>query len=231
MSGRSPRWFTGIKYPYEPVFANNTWAQIIEACQLRKVPASWAVGDQKAMTINGTDYPIDIIGFNHDDYSDGSGKAPITFQMHDCYYAMKKMNTSSTNKVGWADSNMRLTYLPEIFVLMPSEVQSAIHTVTKLTSEGGESSVIETTNDGLFLLSEVEVTGNFSRSFEGEGTQYTYYAMGNSTSKIRNGDSSDWWLRSPNKSSRAYYVIISSSGVSANSSADVLRGVCFAFCF
>lgn len=231
MSGRSPRWFTGIKYPYESVFANNTWEQIIEACQLRRVPASWAVGDQKAMTIDGTDYPIDIIGFNHDDYSDGSGKAPITFQMHDCYYDRKYMHTSSTNKVGWVDSNMRLTRLPEIFVLMPPEVQSAIRAVTKLTSEGGKSSVIETTDDGLFLLSEVEVTGNFSRSFEGEGTQYTYYAMGNSASKIRNGHSSDWWLRSPNKSSTTYYVIIATSGVSANSSADVSRGVCFAFCF
>lgn len=231
MSGRSPRWFTGIKYRYEPVFADNTWEQIIEACQLKKVPASWAVGDQKVMTIDGTDYPIDIIGFNHDDYADGSGKAPITFQMHDCYYDRKYMHTTETNKVGWADSNMRLTRLPEIFALMPPEVQSAIHTVTKLTSEGGKSSVIETTNDGLFLLSEVEVTGNFSRSFEGEGTQYTYYEMGNSASKIRNGGSSDWWLRSPNKSSVTYYVIISTSGISANSSADVSRGVCFAFCF
>ena len=28
MSGRSPRWFTGIKYPYEANFADNTWEQI-----------------------------------------------------------------------------------------------------------------------------------------------------------------------------------------------------------
>ena len=231
MSGRSPRWFTGIKYPYEPVFANNTWAQIIEACQLRRVPASWAVGDQKAMTINGTDYPIDIIGFNHDDYADGSGKAPITFQMHDCYSANRYMHTSETNAVGWADANMRLTVLPAIFALMPEEVQNAIRNVTKLTSEGKKSSVIETTEDGLFLLSEVEVTGDFSRSFEGEGTQYAYYAMGNSAVKTRNGSSTNWWLRSPNKSSSSYYVIINSTGVSANSDANVNRSIALAFCF
>lgn len=231
MSGRSPRWFTGIKYQYETVFADNTWEQIIEACQLRKVPASWAVGDQKVMTIDGTDYPIDIIGFNHDDYADGSGKAPITFQMHDCYHEMKYMHTSETNSVGWTNSNMRLTHLPKIFVLMPEEVQNAIRNVTKLTSEGKKSSVIETTEDGLFFLSEVEVTGDFSRSFEGEGTQYAYYAMGNSAAKTRNGRSASWWLRSPNKSSSSYYVIIGSTGTSANSDANVNRSVALAFCF
>ena len=85
MSGRSPRWFTGIQYPYEANFADNTWAQIIKACQKKIIPTTWKVGDQKAMTINGISYQIDIIGKNHDDYSDGSGKAPLTFQMHDCY--------------------------------------------------------------------------------------------------------------------------------------------------
>lgn len=231
MSGRSPRWFTGIKYLYEPNFADNTWAQIIETCQRKIIPPSWAVGNQKAMTIDGTDYLIDIIGFNHDDYADGSGKAPITFQMHDCYNAMKYMHTSETNKVGWTDSNMRATRLPEIFALMPEEVQNTVRNVTKMTSEGGKSSVIETTEDGLFLLSEVEVTGSFSRSFEGEGTQYAYYAMGNSAAKTRGGKSSDWWLRSPGKSSSQYYVIISSSGTSANSTANVSRGIASAFCF
>lgn len=84
MSGRSPRWFTGIQYPYEANFADNTWEQIISVCQKGIVPLSWKVGDQKAMTIGGTDYLIDIIGINHDDYSDGSGKATFTFQLHDC---------------------------------------------------------------------------------------------------------------------------------------------------
>ena len=41
---------------YDPVFANNTWAQIIDACHKNQVPETWVVGNQKAMTINGTDY-------------------------------------------------------------------------------------------------------------------------------------------------------------------------------
>lgn len=55
----------------DPVFANNDWATIIAACQRKQVPETWAVGDQKEMTI-GQSYMIDIIGKDHDTYADGS---------------------------------------------------------------------------------------------------------------------------------------------------------------
>ena len=69
---------------FDAIFANNSWEEIIAACQSGNVPDSWSVGDSKAMTINGTNYQIDIIGKNHDTYTAG-GTAPLTFQMHDCY--------------------------------------------------------------------------------------------------------------------------------------------------
>ena len=74
----------------DPVFANNDWATIIAACQRKQVPETWAVGDQKEMTI-GQPYMIDIIGKDHDTYADGSGTAPLTLQMHDCYTIPGKM--------------------------------------------------------------------------------------------------------------------------------------------
>ena len=55
------------------------------------------------MFINGTEYQIDIIGKGHDDYADGSGKAPLTFQLHDCYGELKNMNSSNTNVGGWTN--------------------------------------------------------------------------------------------------------------------------------
>lgn len=85
---------------YDPVFANNTWEQIIAACHNNEVPDTWKVEDQKPMTINGMDYQIDIIGKNHDTYTAG-GKAPLTFQLHDCYADTKQMNSSDTSKSGW----------------------------------------------------------------------------------------------------------------------------------
>ena len=144
MSGRSPRWFTGIQYPYEANFADNTWEQIIAACQEKIIPTTWKVGDQKAMTIGGTDYLIDIIGINHDTYAAG-GMAPLTFQLHDCYADKKRMNSSNTNSGGWTSCAMRQTHLPAILALMPTEVQNGIREVNKLTSAGSNSATACTT--------------------------------------------------------------------------------------
>ena len=78
-----PETESGPKIDYSDNFADNDWSKIIEVCRAGLVPTAWKVGDQKAMTINGTSYNIDIIGIQHDDYSDGSGKAPLTLQMHE----------------------------------------------------------------------------------------------------------------------------------------------------
>ena len=231
MSGRSPRWFTGIKYPYEANFADNTWEQIIAACQKKIIPTTWKVGDQKAMTIDGKDYLIDIIGINHDDYSDGSGKATFTFQLHDCYGETKNMNSSNTNSGGWTSCAMRSTHLPAILALMPTEVQNGIREVNKLTSAGSQSATINTTADKLFLLSEVEIFGSTTYSAAGEGTQYDYYKAGNSRVKKQNGSAVNWWERSPRASSSARFCMVRRNGSADTSIADDAYGVAFGFCF
>lgn len=231
MSGRSPRWFTGIKYPYEANFADNTWETIIAACQRGTVPETWAVGDQKTMTIGGTDYTFDIIGKYHDDYADGSGKAPLTLQMHDCYATTYTMNSSNTNSGGWKDSAMRTTHLPAILAHMPAEVQNGIREVSKKASVGGVSSTIETVSDKLFLLSEVEVFGSTSYSAAGEGTQYDYYKAGNSKVKKRNGSAIPWWELSPNRSGSSYFCMVNGISEADYDSASRANGVAFGFCF
>lgn len=215
---------------FDPVFANNDWTTIIEACQKNKVPETWVVGDSKPMTINNVSYTIDIIGKNHDPYSDGSGTAPITFQMHDCYYKTY-MQAGGTNAGGWVSITMRSARLPEILALMPSEVQTGIKEVNKLTSAGRESSTINTTADKLFLLSEIEVFGRSSSSFAGEGSQYAYYAAGNSKVKYCDGTATEWWLRSPFATNDSYYCSVGNSGTSSQSKSSNSCGVAFAFCF
>ena len=213
-------------------FSDNEWSDIIAACQSRRVPKSWVVGNSKTMTINGVDYQIDIIGKNHDDYSDGSGKAPLTFQMHDCYADRKGMNNSPTNSGGWTSCAMRNTHLPAILALMPTEVQNGIREVNKLTSAGDLSSTINTTADKLFLLSEVEIFGSVRVSFAGEGTQYDYYKAGNSRVKKVNGTEKDWWERSPYKSQNVFFCSVGTgTGGSGANGAPVSLGVAFGFCF
>ncbi len=220
-----------FKPSYDPVFANNTWEQIIAACHNNEVPETWKVADQKPMTINGVDYLIDIIGKNHDDYSDGSGKAPLTFQLHDCYGETKRMNSSSTNVGGWTSCAMRQTHLPAILAFMPTEVQNGIREVNKLTSVGNQSSTINTTADKLFLLSEIEIFGSVIYSKSGEGTQYDYYKAGNSRAKTYNGTAKAWWGRSPRGSNSTYFCRVVSNGDANYDNARNATGVAFGFCF
>lgn len=217
---------------YDPVFANNTWEQIIEACHNNAVPNTWNVADNKLMTINGVDYQIDIIGKNHDDYSDGSGKAPLTFQMHDCLMTKYSMNSSDTNSGGWGSCALRTTLQSAIKGQLPSAVQSAIKSVTKMASEGGYvSTTVNSYNDTLFLLSEVEVFGSTTYSVSGEGTQYAYYKAGNSKVKKVNGSASGWWERSPRANGLTGFCFINSLGYASASNASNSRGVAFGFCF
>ena len=211
-------------------FADNDWASIIAACHSGSVPSSWVAGNSKTMTINGTSYQVDIIGKNHDTYASG-GKAPLTFQMHDCYGETNNMNSSNTNSGGWTSCAMRSTHLPVILSLMPTEVQNGIREVNKLTSAGNKSSTINTTADKLFLLSEVEIFGSTSYSAAGEGTQYDYYKAGNSKVKKRYGSAAYWWERSPNASKSTSFCLVSSSGGARDNSASSANTVAFGFCF
>lgn len=211
-------------------FADNEWSEIIAACQSGNVPASWVVGNYKNMTINGKAYRIDIIGKNHDTYAAG-GTAPLTFQMHDCYDETKQMNSSNTNSGGWQNSAMRTTHLPAILNMMPAEVKAAIRDVQKKSSAGNQSSSIQTTNDKLFLLSEIEIFGSTTYSFAGEGKQYDYYKAGNSKVKNLSGSADAWWERSPYSSNSTFFCIVYSNGNANADIASTSNGVAFGFCF
>lgn len=220
-----------VKAEFVLTFETATWAQVIEACRKNKVPDTWVVGNQKTMTINGTEYLIDIIGKNHDDYADGSGKAPLTFQLHDCYGELKNMNSSNINKGGWTSCAMRMVHLPAILVSMPAEVQIGIRAVDKLTSAGNQSDTINTTEDKLFLLSEIEIFGRVSYSKSGEGRQYDYYKAGNSRVKNYNGSVSLWWERSPMGKNPSGFGSVYLNGNDYSGNASFETGVAFAFCF
>lgn len=211
-------------------FADNEWSEIIAVCQSGDVPDSWVVGNYKNMTINGKAYRIDIIGKNHDTYASG-GTAPLTFQMHDCYDETKQMDSSNTNSGGWTNCAMRSTHLPAILNLMPAEVKAAIRDVQKKSSAGNQSSSIQTTNDKLFLLSEIEIFGSTTYSFAGEGKQYDYYKAGNSKVKNLSGGASGWWGRSPRSGGSTDFCYVDSGGNANANTASYSNGVAFGFCF
>lgn len=212
-------------------FADNDWASIIDACHSGNVPDTWVAGNSKPMTIGGVSYQVDIIGKNHDTYANG-GKAPLTFQLHDCYGEDKSMNSSNTNIGGWTSCAMRQTHLPAILSRMPTEVRNGIREVNKLTSAGNQSNIINTTADKLFLLSEIEIFGTTRYSRYGEGTRYDYYSAGNSYVKKYKGNAYSWGARSPNSTdTTSFCAAISDGSGSTPYPASTALGVAFGFCF
>lgn len=127
----------------------------------------------------------------------------------------QQMNSTTTNTGGWEGSELRTTL--EMFYssgrVFPSALNSVIVPVKKYSNVGrGLSSVSETT-DHIFLLSIAEIFGedvasSWEDSSDGEGTQYEYYANGNSEKKTtRLAESVTYWSRSSMLNDR--YILIS----------------------
>ena len=130
---------------------------------------------------NGEVMDYAIIGINHDDLADGSGKAGLTFL---AVYApiTSRMNPTDTNVGGWEASELRgKMNSGEIWNLMPSDFQSKVKAVRKLTNNVGgadKNAVVTATADKLFLLSNSEIVeAPFSEYsdrdwIDKEGTRY-----------------------------------------------------------
>lgn len=224
----------GIVYCYPFTVGNDlestTWADISSISELGLAPQYFKVGDRKSITVNGVKYQTRIIGFNHDNLTSG-GKAGITFQMVDCLNTTYNMESSNINTNGWLNCAMRKTHLrTTIWGQLESSLKSVIKTVNKLASAGNQSATIQTAQDTLFLLSEVEIFGKVTYSKAGEGSQYAYYAAGNSTIKKVNGSAADWWERSPLGSNAGSFCCVYSNGNASYSNASDTRGVSFGFC-
>lgn len=224
----------GIVYCYPFTVGQNlestSWADISSISELGLAQKYFAVGDTKSIKVNGVSYQVRIIGFNHDNLTSG-GKAGITFQMVDCLNTTYQMESSNINTNGWINCAMRKTHLRStIWGQLESSLKSVIKTVNKLASAGNQSATIQTAQDTLFLLSEVEIFGKVTYSKAGEGSQYAYYAAGNSTIKKVNGSAGGWWERSPSGSGATSFCLVTHGGGANYSGASGSGGVAFGFC-
>ena len=198
-----------------------------------------SIGDQVTISLNGTNYAFDVIGFNHDTLTDtaaygeetATGKAGMTLQMHSLFSTAYKMNSSNTNSGGWKSSAMRTSTMATMKGYLPSAWQSIIKPVDKASGTGGgSSSGTETVSDSCFLLAEIEIFGSTIYSVSGEGTQYAYYKAGNSKVKNKGGFADIWWERSPLVGDSRYFCFVDGDGNAYGYLANGDFGVAFGFC-
>lgn len=164
-----------------------------------------------------------IIGIDHDDLADGTGKAGLTFLTTSTGIS-SRMNATATNAGGWEKSELRAKMNSgEIWNLMPSDFQSKVKSVKKLTNNVGETdknAAVTATTDKLFLLSYSEIvpTSYWASSYpwtSNEGTQYEAF-KGKVTNNYSGNDclkiGGYWWERSVYPYNSALFLFVDSNG-------------------
>ena len=185
-----------------------------------------------AKLTNGKTLEYRIVGINHDDLADGSGKAGLTFEATNSALGYQKMNATNTNAGGWEKSELRgRLNTGDLWSLLPSELQSKVKAVTKMTDNqgGGKAGTPTATTDKVFLLSATEVWGDM----QSDGTQYEYYKSNGVTTSNYSGASSGiyHWTRSVPPSYSASFRYVRNSGDWGNFSATGTYYVFPAFSF
>ena len=181
---------------------------------------------------NGQTLQYRIIGINHDDLADGSGKAGLTFEATNRALGAQRMNATDTNVGGWEKSEVRgRLNTGDLWSLLPSELQSKVRAVTKMTDNkaGGSAGTPSATTDKVFLLSSTEVWGDF----QSDGVQYEYYKFKGVTKSNYSGASlgTHHWTRSVNPNSSATFRFVISNGDWSGNTATNPSYVFPAFCF
>ena len=162
---------------------------------------------------NGKTLEYRIVGIDHDDLADGSGKAGLTFEATNNALALQRINATDTHAGGWEKSELRgRLNTGDLWALLPAEVQSKAKPVTKMTDNqgGGKAGTPSATTDKVFLLSTTEVYGDL----QSDGVQYEYYkSKGVTTSNYSSASSSSYhWTRSVHPSNSASFRCVHSNG-------------------
>lgn len=221
----------------QDTFENSSWEIISKANYLDIADQYWNIGDTKSITLTNNDtYKVRIANIAGDlyEYSDRSDTTGFVVEFENCY----NTKYSYTNDKAWQTSPMRLTVLPSIYELFPSDLKQVIPSVRVAAINDYRPSTAEVkyTDDSLFLLSIFEIvdSGSDTPSKEKQAvTKLQYYTQYNTAAdriKRVNGTASDWGTRSHTYSYGSNYCAIMSSGSCGQIIGSQTTGVSPAFC-
>ena len=183
---------------------------------------------------------MEIIGFDHDDLADGSGKAPYTFATKHLMADTHIINAATSDYDDFYRGTDMYDFLETtVYSILPSELKSFIKAASKLfTTNSYGSSENMHASAKLWLLSTAEI-GYEEDNYRpvGEGVRYARFTGDSSRiKKIANGTgaASKWWTRTPFAMNMwADYWRVNEDGadtIQAHGSVTDSLGVCFGFC-
>ena len=230
----------------DPVLENNDWATINAVFKAGNAAKYWKVGDTKSITSkSGKTYTIRIADMQSGryDYADGSGSSKGVLEFVELYNLNEtttwKMNTTTTNSGGWANSYLRNTTLPTLLEDLPDDMVGAISEVSVLSGTGdGTTSGTSSSANKIFIPAEMEMFDAKHNSIgiaESPLGQFDYYKAHNTDAdrikrSVGTTNASYYYLRSPFSGTVDGFCAVSETGgwEAVTPVAPVGIGLCFA---
>ena len=180
---------------------------------------------------------VEIIGRNHDNLSDNSGKAPLTFFCADLPQILRRMNAESANAGGYQASEMRGFLNGDLFNAFPDDLKTIIKPVYKISDGGSTNKALVTTVDSCWLASYDEVgLVSSSSNLSGQGEVYSdlFSIDKDARKKYITDDTAagGWWLRTSyySTNSNSMFWRVTNTGGSYSDIAFNAFYVAFGFC-
>ena len=173
---------------------------------------------------DGTVVPMAVAGLRHDERSDGSGAAGITFVARGSV-GSQPMNALAQTEGGWEGSTLRAWVNEGLLALMPTDLADLLVAVDKTTNPvaGSGSTEQVVTSDRVWVPSYSEIVGEVVAGnkragvYESEGDQYRLFADMGVTSaegapQIALASGEYWWERSPEQTNANWFMCVSPDG-------------------
>lgn len=222
-------------------YIKDSWATIAENVANGTYHTLYEVGKLKELTLTyDTDMTetidVEIVGIDHDNLADGTGKAGLTFIVKEMPFITSPMNSGSTsNSGGWNSTYMRSSTIQTVYNALPEELRNVIKPVIKKASAGSKSFDIVESTDSVWIPSYIEVCADASSTgsvYTNEGETYSIYASNSDRQKYKTDGVtlSTYWTRSPVANSMYGFWYVTSNGELTTFGSDSSMGVAFGFC-
>ena len=209
--------------------ANGTYQTLYEVGKLKELTLTYDTGMTETID-------VEIVGIDHDNLADGTGKAGLTFIVKEMPFITSPMNSGSTsNSGGWNSTYMRSSTIQTVYNALPEELRNVIKPVIKKASAGSKSSDIVESTDSVWIPSYIEVCADASSTgsvYTNEGETYSIYASNSDRQKYKTDGVtlSTYWTRSPVANSMYGFWYVTSNGELTTFGSDSSMGVAFGFC-
>lgn len=213
-----------IIYRTHEIEIPENWKRLKAKAEAGNIGTYLKSGDKFPITLKTGEEVTLVVTF------DQNGK--LYFVMDNCLNKPRQMNSTPTNKGGWAASDLRKIANSEIFDSLPDELQEVIVPTKIVQILDGERVECE---DRLFCLSYTQIAGNTwpeMNEHEPEDSQLDIFNTERSRVKeCGEYGTYPWWERSPSVNYSSYFVYCNSNGnANGNYGASGRYGVCLGFC-